>query len=301
MRNLLILFVSLFSLFSCTSDDLLNNQVELQSKNVISIGNVSILQERNILSFNSMDEFRETVKKLGESRDLILGNYNQIITENENLKIVGFHSILDDYIAALSEADNYYDSEEHYKEFKDKYSNLYFPEYGDDYSVYLPVSDKNVAKLLNSNGEIEIAGTILNMKDITSYEQLVELGETMSENDIMLTTDEYLNGTPELTNGGDRRLKVRVYTQPGSSGVYEEIVVDVSFRKKGAFGAWYNYKSETTLGWVSGSFWSKSGFSSHDYKFARVFSNGSPVPFRGEMYVDFQGFRGEIVYFRVDI
>lgn len=263
--------------------------------------------EADIISFETSSSFKEAVEKLSESQSSnqlskSTNSYENILIYND-MKIEDFHSLYDDYMEAMYNAENYYDREGGYDEFKEKYSMLYFPEYEDDYSAYLPVSNKHVAKLLNSEGNVKINGEIINMKDIFSYQKLVELGETMSQNEIS-TKDyvgNYLNGTPELINGGDRKLKVRVYTEPGSSGVLEAIVVDVSFRKKGAFGAWYNYKSNTTLAWVPGASWSKEGFSSHDYKFARVYQNGASVPFKGRMYVEFQGFRGEKVYFDVNI
>lgn len=78
----------------------------------------------------------------------------------------------------MHEAENYYDTEEGYYKFKKKYSNLYFPEYGDDYSAYLPVKDKYVAKLLNSKGEVMINGNIVNLVDIYSYDQINFLQES---------------------------------------------------------------------------------------------------------------------------
>lgn len=148
-----------------------------------------------------------------------------------------------------------------------------------------------------------INNEIINMRDVSTYDKLIELGETMSENVISTLdyTGDYNNGFPRLENGGDRRLEAKAYTKPGSGGVGEEIIIEVIFRKKGAFGAWYNYKSDTTLGWVSGASWSKSGTSSHDYKFARNYNNNGPIPFSGRMYVDFQGFRGEKVFFNVNL
>lgn len=294
---------------SCSSEDLnelTNSNIQSKSTmNITHVGGIRIVLEKDILSFKNYDDFKQAVKNLKNNQQ-ILSNIQNIIPiheEDKSLNIDGFNSIYDDYVSALSEADNYYDSENKYKEFKNKYPNLYFPEHDDDYSVYLPVSDKATAKLLNSNGDVKINGQIVNMKDITTYDQLVELGETMTTNGISTFdyTGNYLNGTPQLENGGNRRLTIKVYTEPGSSGVAEVIVVDVSFRKKGFLGAWYNYKSDTTLGWVPGASWSKSGFSSHDYKFARVYQNQTPVKFKGRMFVDYQGFRGEKVYFNVDI
>lgn len=296
-------------LSSCTSDEMpqvsyADANVEIQTKsNIVCVEGIQFVQEDEMLSFATFDEFQEVVKSLKNSQVIISQLEYIPMVENDNiLQLDNFKSMYKEYEEALEEADNYYDSETHYLEYKEKYSNLYFPEYMDDYSVYLPVSDKDVAKLLNVNGDVKINGNIVNMKDVSTYEKLVELGETMldEKSSIMVYSDEYLNGTPEVRKG-DNKLKVRVYTEPGSNGVGEVIVVDVSFRKKGFMGIWYNHKSKTTLGWVNGGSWSKSGFSSHDYKFARVYANGAPVKFAGEMYVDYEKFNGEKVYFKVDI
>lgn len=309
MKKIKFIVVSLLAgvLLSCSNeaDVLTNAEMKDGQSSASGISEIHFLKESNVLSFANIDAFKQVVNQLeNEQRSELKTKANELVETNHiPLQIEGFKSIYDEYEEALNEADNYYDSFEHYTMFKEKHPSLFFPEHGDDYSAYLPVSSKSVAKLLNTNGEIQIGNEIVNMKDVTSYDQLVALGETMSDDNISTAdySGNYLNGTPELKNGGDRKLKVRVYTKPGSLGVGEEIIVDVSFRKKGAFGAWYNYKSTTTLGWVNGLSWSKSGFSSHDYKFARVITNQGPLVFKGQMYVDYQGFRGERVFFNVDI
>lgn len=293
---------------SCSSDEIEEvsnaNSRTVTRMNLLQVAEIPYSEEENVLSFVSLEEFQQAVEEI-ERKAFVYSEQDGYIPMQEDrlaLQISGFKSIYDVYEEALNEADNYYDSENHYAEFKAKYPSLYFPEYQDDYSAYLPVSNKYVAKLLNVNGEVKIGGKIVNMKDVYSYEKLAELGETLQDDITPFDyAGNYLNGTPELKNQGDRKLKVKVYTEPGTSGVYEAIVVDVSFRKKGAFGAWYNYRSKTTLGWVNGESWSKDGFSSHDYKFARKFQGGRPVPFAGPMYVDYQGFRGERVFFNVNI
>lgn len=288
---------------SCSSDDmdnLSNQNMSLVTKSAsMSVGGVSIFQEDGMLSFANLDEFQRVVHGLENCQTITskLQANVPILEEEQTLNLEGFKSIYEDYQDALNESENYYDSESHYVEFKEKYSNLYFPEYEDDYSVYLPVSDKNIAKLLNTDGDVKINGEVINMKDVFTYEKLVELREIMSdnENSRIVYADEYLNGTPKLDKSG-YRIKVRVYTEPGSSGVGEVIIVDVSFRKKGFLGVWYNYKSSTTVGWVNGASWSKSGFSSHDYKFARIYKGGVAVPFKGDMFVDYKDYGGKILF-----
>ena len=94
------------------------------------------------------------------------------------LKKEGFKSLYNVFDDAMGDADNYYDTKEHYEEFKVKYASLYFPEYGDDYSAYLPVSNLKLAHLANKNGFIKINGQLINCKDISSYAQLDGLGLT---------------------------------------------------------------------------------------------------------------------------
>lgn len=307
IKNFLSLITCCVIFTSCSSEELDETTIQpslLKSSNLAHIEGRFIEQKDNMLCFNNYEEFNQLVQSLEENQQITDGQSDVFHIEDvdKSLNIEGFTSIYDDYVSALKEADNYYDSKIHYEEFKSKYSNLYFPEYKDDYSAYLPVSDRNIAKLLNSNGEVIINNEIVNMKDVSTYDRLVELGETMSENSISFFdyTGDYKNGFPRLENGGDRSLQAKVYTKPGSNGVGEVIIVEVIFRKKGAFGAWYNYSSNTTLSWDPGESWSKSGTSSHDYKFARKYNNG-PIPFKGRMFVEFQGFRGEKVFFNVDI
>ena len=187
---------------------------------------------------------------------------------------------------------------------------LYFPEEGDDYSAYLPVKDENVAKLLNANGEVSINGEIVNLKDINSYQQLIDLGIAATEENytIPVTRADYpLNELPEV-RCNNRRLWVKTEVRRGSSpGVAEEIAILVRFRKKGLFGKWYNYGSTTYLKFEpDGREYSiKDKNSTHEYLWARVFQNGQPVPFQGLCSVKFQGFGAECggtkYFFRVDL
>lgn len=328
MKQIIFLLVIMLGLGSCAelSDrEIMNNHTE-KSKKLVYCHEIemSISTLDDMLVFDTDNDFKNAVKKLAansynqkpnfiESSVSDMPIYNTIMSLNNSgllLSEIGFNSIYDDFVRAMKEAESYYDTEEGYKQFKEKYSNLYFPEYNDDYSAYLPVSDKNIAKLLNSNGDVMIEGKVVNLIDIKSYNQLVELGLTPPENSnlmkvSMAATDYPLNNLPE-TRCNNRKLWINCRVRPGSStGVFEEIFFEVCFRKKGFLGAWYNYDSETTIGWESGMSWSKPGYSSHDYLWARTFQGAQPVPFRGLMYVIFRGFGQECgntkYYFRVDL
>lgn len=324
MKKKLFFALCALVLMSCNNDD--KQSISLNKDEILSFysENISMKLHKkdNMLSFDSKDEFDMVVGKLQEkskgnateiSRDIKRSesteslhggyyvDYKDVVLGKEN-----FYSLYDHFENAMNEAEEYYDIEGGYERFKSKYSSLYFPEYEDDYSAYLPVSDKNIAKLLNEKGEVMIGGEIVNLINIDSYDKLIELKLAPEKDNIFPVTkaDYPLNNLPE-TRYNDRKLWINVKTQKGGSGVLEEIVVEVMFRKKGFLGAWYNYSSETILSWDPGVAYSKSGFSSHDYKWAREYTNGNPRPFRGLMFVKFRGF-GEShgddkFYFRVDI
>lgn len=317
------LFISIFSLLilaSCNESEKLENNAETAYINDAKLG-VSIKKSNDLLVFDSNSDFQKVISiidtfsnSVGSVTKSVDGidqyYYSQIInSEDISLEKDGFHSLYDDFVNAMDEAESYYDRPGGYQEFKEKYSMLYFPEEGDDYSAYLPVSNKNIAKLLNSKGEVMIDGKVVNLKDINSYQQLIDLGEAPLDDELIsintkADADYPLNELP-TQKCNNRKLWVNTHLRPGSNGVLEEIDVEVCFRKKGAFGAWYNYSSETTLGWEPGLSYHKFGYSSHDYIFARVYRDGAPVPFAGLMYVIFRGFGSDCgdtrYYFRVNL
>lgn len=324
MRKLILPVLSLLMLGACSNDaDKITNNAEGVDEGIIYNADLNISIEKNngVLTFNSNEEYQKIVSKLSSpsnSKEVVTkssdasaeGVYsNPIQTSEITLKENGFYSLYDYFIDAMNEAESYYDRPGGYEEFKAKYSMLYFPEEGDDYSAYLPVKDKSIAKLLNANGEVSINGKTINLKDISSYKQLMDLGiaPTEEQNIVPTTRADYpLNGLPEV-RCNDRRLWVVTEVRRGSSpGVAEEIAIYVRFRKKGLFGKWYNYNSTTYLKFEpNGIELSKSGNSTHEYLWARIFQNGQRVPFQGLCSVKFQGFGAKCgstkYFFRVDL
>lgn len=216
------------------------------------------------------------------------GSQDPISTPKFTLKKYDFHSLYDDFEEAMNEAESYYDTENGYKEFKAKHSALFFAEQPEDYSAYLPVSNRTVAKFLNVNGEVEIAGTVVDLRDITSYQQLVDKSLIPKEQNL-INLKSTVNRLDDV-HCNDRKLWVNAWARPGQTPIGLDKIVEVGFRKKGFLGAWYNYSSETTLGWTNTNiYWSKSGYSSHDYIFAAAVSGG----FKGNMWVKFRGFGSE--------
>jgi hypothetical protein len=155
----------------------------------------------------------------------------------------GFYSIYQNFNDAMSEAESYYDHEGGYQEFKEKYNGLYFPEYEEDYSAYLPVSDDVKAKFLNLSGEVYIGNELKNFKDVSTYEKILETGKGMLRYDIKarskaegtdLATGLPLNGL-NCIYYNDRELWVN--TSYSSSGITPTIMIEVCFRKKRI--SWY--------------------------------------------------------------
>lgn len=309
MKKIFYPVLSILVLGACSNEtDELNelNLGNVNSKDYIYSPelNVNIEKRKDLLVFDSNEDFQKIVSQLGAYPiNGVTLRYHQL--ENSNDDIIPAHditlqdkdfcSLYDYYVEAMNEAESYYDRPGGYEEFKEKYSMLYFPEQGDDYSAYLPVSNKNIAKLLNSEGEVIINGNTVNLLDISSYEKLEKTGLTMPEENL----NNLRNGNVGLeinqlstkyNSRGDRKLWVNVHRKgfklPDPSGLtVPYIQVEVCFRKKGFLRKWYNYSSETILR-LRGSIFgvdSKGGFSSHDY-----IMNYSPVV-RAEATVEYRG------------
>jgi hypothetical protein len=264
---------------------------------------ITFKKQGDALVFESMDAFYDAVRKLEEAsyeKPIDVRDEIPIPTRTVLLASRDFHSLYDEYDAAMKEAEQYYDIEGGYEAFKKKYSSLYFPEYGDDYSAYLPVSSVEIAKLVNTKGEVFIDGKRLNMKDINSYEQLVQLGVTPPAENIQTRAAYPLNSLPTTySDNKKRKIWVNVKTRNGSTAaVLQEVVIEVCFRKKGFLKKWYNYSSRTSLG-TTPTFHeeSKEGRSSHDYLLARKYGQR----LTGVMYVTFRGTGDTKHYFQIDI
>lgn len=315
MRKKISFFLSIIILSACTnelnqvSDSIISNDNENE---IIQHGlKLRSVNDEKILEFQNHEEFNEVLAELSDykTQSLLTVNNNPYETINplpeKNIHLDGFHSIYDDFVNAINEAESYYERPGGYEEFKEKYSMLFFPEEGDDYSAYLPISSKNVAKLVNSNGDVIIGGEKINLIDIHSYDDLVNLGLTPpigDGNQQLNTTLSYpVNELPEV-RCNNRKLWVVTRVTPGPNpAIAQEIRVEVCFRKKGFLGVWYNYSENSRLSWEPGVFYVKSGLSSHDYIWARVYQNGLPVPFFGLMSVGIEDCDFTKYYFEVNL
>lgn len=97
---------------------------------------------KGILSFQNEIAFQNTVEKV-RNNQVFVTSLTRSVKDND------FVSLYEEFEQAMKEAESFYDREGGYEEFKVKFPNLFYPERGDDYSAYLPISDEAIAKLAN--------------------------------------------------------------------------------------------------------------------------------------------------------
>lgn len=247
----------------------------------------NVEMKKGVLSFESKEDLNALLDKLSIAEKTVSETRASMgIPASEiSFKEDGFRSMYDVYGEALEDAPEYYESWEGYAAYKEKYSSFYFPEVGDDYSIYLPISDKNIARLANEDGFVMIGGELIDCKDISSYEDLERLRLT--------PPNEKARSSYEVFYRKDGKKKLWINYSKGTD-LFAEIHMEVCFRQK-RLGIWFNRKASTTLTLAKcdfiyatypptptnvGEFWygSKSDeFSSHDYYIApgKLFGGGS--------------------------
>lgn len=208
----------------------------------------------NMLSFDSEASFQQAVETLK--------SMNSWEEKNSWLKanFGNFQSMQFVYDTAMAEAENLGETEDEYRAFKDKYSTLYFPMYKEDYGYYIPLKDLAMADLVNENGNVIIAGNVVNKKDITSYNELMDLGRAYygisqgmqsraageSETFIFQKDVEDVGSTWDSgwhkENGKKVKLKIRRRIVNWTMLLHTEFC----FRKKTWLG-WTNYSSNSTI------------------------------------------------------
>ncbi|NMB06489.1 MAG: hypothetical protein GX976_08965 [Bacteroidales bacterium] len=304
-----------FVITSCSSDESIVEQVG--SVTHVEVMGISVELKNNTLALNNESELQNLVSKLKAPQSVSTSVSTRQSSEdvfNNEVSIDGFKSLYDIFVDAMKNAESYYDREGGYEEFKEKYASLYFPEYGDDYSAYLPVSDPALSKFLNSDGEIIIDGETVNMKDISTYEQLRELGLTPPE-EVVIISDEgapsntrvgniFFPGTPfqllpnKTFQMNNRRIWVTLDDVTVDNIARTKAGFDICFRKKGFLGAWYNHWALTKTYAHIGPQGLRvvdnktiDGYSSHDHSFFLV--NGTeistPTPTPGYYQKDVYG------------
>lgn len=285
-----LLLVLAMSVFCACGNELEGLQEEK------SPSNKSEIESAEMFSFNSEKEFQDAVAQLeqmtaGEQQGWVKTNFGSIKT------------LQDVYFEALKEAAYLDETEASYKAYKEKYDKyLYFASFLEDCGVYLPVSNKAMAALLNIDGNVRIAGEVKNMKDVDSYIKLQENGEAMYNGFDMPTRASYgaywqpgfidhsnTFGAESSGNIGkeydsswwqesSRRVRLKCGRKGDTVsdmtnyfwGRRMRLHIEVSFRKKTWLG-WSNYSSETqTTGTFTGGYnnsidFYHSGDSSHDW------------------------------------
>lgn len=281
MKKVLSLLLLLMAITSCTNDLETMEGVSLgeQKKDIVLLGGNSLTkssndQSDNILQFKDRTVLDETISRLKK------------MTNKERLeweKKMNFISLNSIYEKALDEVTVTEGTAEEYNDLKEKYQNyLYFPEYKEDYGAYLPVSNEEIASVLNKNGEVIIGDEIVNMKDIFEYRDLQLTGNALYDLDVLprLSNKDYIgnqydSGWKEV---GSRKFKLKGGRRIMDVGKTEiALHLEISFRKKGVFG-WMNYKETTQTtgsyspyyGPVGGTFYQEErGRSSHDHYIER--------------------------------
>lgn len=217
------------------------NKMDNVAKDEIAEATTSSDSNSSILSFDSEKDFLAAVQSV-RSGNIVSG----VATKSTGIE--DFRSLYDEFTQAMEEADDYYQREGGYEEFKAKFPDLYYPEYGEDYAAFLPVSDEAIAKLLNTDGLVKIAGKDIDYRDVWTYEKIRELGLAMPDDEYFYTkalSDKY-QLTEEKQQINDKRkawVTLRGYV---ADELRQKIGrVDLCFRKKGVLG-WYNGKMESS-------------------------------------------------------
>lgn len=235
-----------------------NNELDEQQVAITDETNTVFRQSDGILMFDNEAAFLEAVEKV-RNNEVGTASFTRSASGEE------FISLFREFDQAMTEADDYYQREGGYEEFKVKFPNLYYPEYEEDYAAFLPVSDEAIAKLLNQQGKVIIAGKEIDMRDVFSYEKIQELGLGMPENvnvDVeenpntrAFTDIKYL--TLDKENMNKKRKAwitlrgIEVSDKNSKDGSKVKLGrVDLCFRKKGAVH-WYNGKMTSRGYWYS--------------------------------------------------
>lgn len=252
-------------------------------------------ERETVLKFRDEAVFMETLALLeGMTREE---------RENWNKQFGNFKSLDQTYNLAMQEADNLDFTEEEYMQFKEKYSSfLYFPEYQDDFGAYVPFESLSYAYITDKKGRYMIGDKVVELNKINNYEQLQKSGQALysleeTGSDKTLKAGGYNSikrvdvkskfagqAASNWFRGGRKNGKklqfkvgrrIKPFTSPNPMGgnpilhgVNTSLDVEITFRKKGFLGKWYNYSSETDteiayLGKTEK--FHKGGVSSHDW------------------------------------
>lgn len=273
-------------------------------------------QEPEILAHSKETKSSIEMLEFATETDFLKAAESPQAVLNEFSVNANFESLYDEFEKAWLVEEDYYVSDQKYDEFKKLFPHLYFPEYKDDYSFFLPVSNDSIAKLLNPEGNVKIAGKTVNYIDIKTPQDLLKLGRLAPENgeNVIITRANYVNNIPEqLGPDGDRKLWVNTGAHFLGNG-QPVTEIEIHFRKKAGIRGrrWKNYTSEASiigiLRYATGESMvfpvtsAKRGRAPISYKFASTSPFGVyPFPCRGQnIEISYQGI-GHKFYMDVDI
>ena len=134
---------------------------------------IELAMDDTVVKFKDQAVFDATMNKLAQM------NENQLSEWSSSLGIKSLFSL---HMEALQEAGTMDDSADDYLNLKGKYSDfLYFPEYKDDYGIYLPVTNKLYSAVMNGAGNVMIGNEVKNFIDIKDYQSLQKTGRALYE------------------------------------------------------------------------------------------------------------------------
>ena len=236
MKNNIIICIGALAFLTVASQSC--NKMESDSTPIINEGEKveTFTQSNAILSFESENDFLAAVQAVRR------GN-NDVLAETRSASPEHFISLYEEFVQAMSEADYYYQREGGYEEFKERFPNLYYPEYAEDYAAFLPVSDEIVAQFINQDGKVIIAGKEKDLRDVWTYEKIQELGLAMPEEDVVELPETRASSSAfRLTlDKQDVNKKRRAWITRRGITIDDMKFgrLDLCFRKKGLLG-WYN-------------------------------------------------------------
>ncbi|MDR2950227.1 MAG: DUF4848 domain-containing protein [Prevotella sp.] len=294
-----VLFSCALALFNaCSNDDLdlspkdntlrrekdvevvnINDYITGQTKSLRSTSNDEISQ--TAIRFKDETAYERTIAKL------------EAMNEEERSQwyktLEGFNSLQAIFEKAMEDVEDVDETEESYMNFKAKYDKyLYFPMYEEDYGVYIPIIEQEIASVANPDGLVIVGNEVRSLKNITNYSDLQQSGQAYYEpvKELGMQT-KALNPTENIRSKyigqessgwvrrGKRKLQIKFgrrsnqVVAPSPFRLY--LHMEVSFRKKTWIG-WVNYSSITdtkvdyTYGGIKYTYTlHKNNYSSHDW------------------------------------
>lgn len=291
-----VLFSCALALFNaCSNDDLDLKTQDNTSKieNDFEVVNINdyISGQTKTLKSSSEDEISQTALRFKDE-----AAYEKTIAKLESMSeeersqwyktLEGFNSLQAVFEKAMVDVEDVDETEKSYMSFKTKYDKyLYFPMYEEDYGVYIPIIEQDIAPVANPDGLVIVGNEVRSLKNIINYSDLQQSGQAYYEPTSVQTKalsptanirSQYLGqASSGWERRGSRKLQIKFgrksnqVVAPSPFRLY--LHMEVSFRKKTWIG-WVNYSSITdtkvdyTISGVKYTYTlHKNNYSSHDW------------------------------------